>query len=332
MSDSTEQPDPQLENLLRRWGVDEADRQAHPAPLRLAPPEPAKPAAVWRWVPLAAALVLFAGTAGLFVMSRTERPPVPTPDNTEAEQKFAALQGRLDTVEVDLKHARTDLKLARDRLRDREQELKAEMAAELARFEAEKTAATDRLRTSLGEKEVALERVRARLDAAEKAQDKLTNDLAEVRRERAELAQRLEAQVKELAGRLEAERKARGAAETRLAAAEKRLDRLVAAAVGGPDAAGWQRAAKERRLVERGAELQKAVTNEETRRLLGRLEVALTRLQLLDPNDADQVDGFRRFIRRSDLFGAMAKVRSAEPPDSALGAWLWETRMALMGV
>jgi hypothetical protein len=121
MTQANGKHDERLEQLLRRWGAEEAARRqsAVAAPFSDRPPE-ARPWPLRRWLPLAAAFAFLAVGAGLYVASTWFGHAEPSPAAPGA--------GEATEVREQLDRALADLAEARRLLEDQKQALAAETA------------------------------------------------------------------------------------------------------------------------------------------------------------------------------------------------------------
>jgi len=150
----------------------------------------------------------------------------------------------------------------------------------------------------------------------------------------AEEAARLRAQLDQaLAAQREAEKKL-AAIEARQAATMGLLQQvhLAAATPGAGGIRTLQAAARENRLLTRGAELRGRIPNQAIRRLLDTQEALLTQLDLLDPANQSELESFARLVRSSDLGPQIDEALRASGADPAVAQWLIETQLILSGV
>ncbi len=302
--------DDRLERLLRQWGNRQAVEQAD-APPAVAPRwRGSVVAVIGRWAPLAAAAVLVIAAAGLFSMSRHndqwvdmasegEAQPIiapPTPseeadsDKDEADKQIALLTAQL----AELESARADEQAEYQRLAGETQLLEQQ----LADADGQVTEETQRLQQLL-------------LDADQQLTDAET-EMAALRRqgelEKQELLALVDQANEDAAMQAEAFRQARlrataaevapapadsapAVSEAEPATAQPVLSADIVAlylAIAAPGQEGMsavQAAATNRRLTDRCMTLRQQAEDQTTRRLLDRLEVVLTQLEMLDPDD-----------------------------------------------
>ena len=415
MTDDEAKPDERLEHLLRRWGAGEAARQADVSGLSAPEPGAVRAGWVWRWMPLAASIVLVAGAAALFFVGGPSsldlaEPAVSRPD--------PAAETRMETLEAEAAKLRADLAAAGDRLAAMEAELAktAKVRADLAeaKKQLEKTeeeladakiqlygkkkfnrpdrnAAALQAALQKATRDLADERARFRAEIARLSKpapgagktDKEIEALVEKRigealkkykvqlavewlakeKELDELKKQLAAakgQAKELAARLAKEREAHGDGRSdlleRIRKSEERQDEvreyalstlrewggrqrnmlhrltsihLSAVAPGKEGYAARQHAARKRHLLKRYAELRPKLNSSEHQKMFDRIEVLLTRLDLLDVRDEAAVKRFRALVDRvhsTGIHGIAGIVADAEPD---AGAWALEAVLVL---
>ena len=370
MSDEPDNSNQRLEGMLRKWGAAEALRttEVGAAP---APPLPGRRDVsnlVLRWAPLAAAAVLLIAAVAFFIA--TEKGPGvavapriedmgpggPGPTTVSAakalqrlrdenaemrkqldrqQRQLAAmgeLQDKLKTIEGDLTKARSDLESERARHRTDVQELMASVKAR---------------QKDLGELKGKVDSLGKRVDAAEKARDAAlaaAKELPAVKVQLAAVENRLAAAADELTRVRKLQVAAEKAAEKNrqeLALAKAREQQMLSAfrgpylATAAPGEEGLRAAqvtAGSRRMLARCAELRGDVRSETTRLLLDKLEVVLTRLDLLDTSDAVAAESFLKLIAAGDLPGQIDAAMGADAETRGVRSWLFEARLILMGV
>jgi len=402
MTDDETKPNERLEHLLRRWGAGEAARQADVSGLSAPEPGAVRAGWVWRWMPLAASIVLVVGAAALFFVGGPSsldlaEPAVSRPDpaaetrmeTLEAEAAklradLAAAGDRLAAMEAELAKTakvRADLAEAKKQLEKTEEELadakiqlygkekfnrpdrnaaalqaalqKAtrDLADERARFRAEiarlskpapGAGKTDKEIEALVEKRIgeALKKYKVQLAvewlAKEKKLDELKKQLAAAKERSEELAARLakeqeqhEKERVELAGRLQT----RGEKTLLFARAMASMIQdayLSNAAPGKEGYAARQHAARKERLLERCAQLRPTLSSDEDREVHDRIEVLLTRLDLLDVQDETAVAHFRALLKRPDVKKTIAAVgKATRVKQTADHIWILEVTLVL---
>ena len=337
MSEQHENTHRRQDRLLRRWGAEEAAREADVD--HLAAPVPRRAQAgpfLLRWLPLAASLVLVAGAASLFFAGGTCRmAPEAGPDTT------AKLTGQLESVRAKLtrenEHLRTTLAASEARFKKQEEELKQQL--ERLRRKADE-----------GDAELFAELVKARQHIADLNRDisekqaalKMAGDLVlERERELTALQQRsaeMAAAQNELRAALDSARREMEkqlAAAAALRAAEQAMLRRTYFAASAPGETGVrarQVAARTNRLVRRCGQLRKMVRSREARELFDTLEVLLTRLDLLDTGDGREVESFGGLLRRAKPVGRVEEALLAGGEEPAVHEWLIEVQLVLTGV
>ncbi len=359
MSEQPNQPENRLDGLLRRWGADEAVRAARPA----APPPtargrahaPAKRRPGERrlpWTAMAAAAIL------LCALSFWAGSMLPGPRRVSSSAPGDA--GELESARKALAQARADAQSARDALKIAETQL-ADRQKELARlgerenqWAEEKKSLLQGYEDSLAKlrgegeaKDKALTAAKARAEEAAAQLAKAQQDLvaaeadkkaaADLERLRKEFATET-ARLRELHGKAVAEARAAGDDLTALKARQSQLFREAQMAylnVAAPTEAGLQArqtAARRSLLAARCAQLEKLARAEETRKIIARLEVVLTRLDLLDSYDARAEDGFASLVSQDGLLGRIETVLAAGAEPESVRILLLESRLVLTGV
>ncbi|HUT59060.1 MAG TPA: hypothetical protein VNA25_14520 [Phycisphaerae bacterium] len=353
MSENTEPTDPKLEAMLRRWGAEESARrtQAGPSPWAR---RPARRAGTIRWqwalVTAAAAAVLVVGVVAVTMMVAPAR-QMADRGPAASEQGYApgpAEKGRLKQLQErnaelekdlkDLREAQTQLALRMEEklaaLRQDANAARADLSAELLRSVAVKAdlegkrAELEQLKTDLNTLAARLDqesqKVRTAETRATKAEQRLTSAAEEVQRVR-KLHEQALAQSKQIQSELDA-------MSARQVAFWRQFERsyLEAAAPGQTGYAALQTAVKRSRLVERCGQLR-GRADEPTRSLLDKLEVVLTRLEMVEPGHFVSEDLFRSLLQKSDVVSqidAALKSDSLSAPEQAL---LFEARLILNG-
>lgn len=347
MSEERERGDEKMDGLLRHWGAEEAARQARVDYLRPPAPQRAVPApSVWQWLPLAASLILVGGAGVLLLVTQ----PGAAPSTAEMER----LREAVEAAERKGKAAEKtlfELRAERERLAAGMEEMQKALAAAQAEVQAKVSAAAEqtmkiadeRLREMtrmLSESDAALKAAREQLVVREQEAAALRQAAEgaraaeeEIRRLRAQVAQQNEAissvlsDKKILANRLTALQAERDVMRTML----RRLY-VAAAAPGATGASARQAAARHNRLLERFGELRRTIRSPEVRKLADQIEVALTRLELLDPARSSDVDGVASFVAQTDICGRAEVVLAAGEEPAAVRSWLLEAQLVLAEV
>jgi len=266
MTQANGKHDERLEQLLRRWGAEEAARRqsAGAAPFSARSPE-ARPWPLRRWLPLAAAFAFLAAGAGLYLVS--------TLSPRMAEGPAAPGAGEAKAVREQLDRALADLAEARRLLEVQKQALASETA---------------RLQHSSGTALVAQREAEKKLAALEARQTATMGLLQQVH--------------------------------------------LAAATPGEGGIRTLQAAARDNRLLGRGAELRARIPNQAVRRLFDTQEALLTQLDLLDPGNQGERESFAQLVRSKDLGPQIDEALRAGGADPAVTQWLIETQLVLSGV
>ncbi len=370
MSDSTDQPEERLERMLRRWGSEEAAEReslrAAPSGLWRGA---AAGGSIVRAMGVAAGILMGVG-ALLFLgihlgrqgaRSRLEdlRAKADAREQ-EVQQQLRDARGELDKTE----RLRRDAETALFDWKRQHAKLQEEHTAVLARLEralaATRPAPLTRSVFPPEEREKLQGQVRVLTLAAKQAEKKLAatqEELKDVRgelatarsemtrsaRELTDLRKRLAAAMAEL-GRLGEDQK-RAVAEALQAAGEVAalkaqrsalllsFQRLYLAAVA-PEQQGWPArkiAARTADLAQQLASLRGRARSADAIRLLERLEVVFTRLDLLDTEDAAAVQSFEALLARSGLAGEIDRVLSSGTETVEVRASLLEARLILIG-
>ena len=367
MSEMRDNTDQRLEGLLRQWGADEAGRSAR---AHLEPSEP--PRRLWgpvllRWAPSAAAAVLLLAAGTVFLAWRAgrdqpdeamspgsadqapEAPASPTAEQVQAQiRKIIAeneklkserdgLQGAMDRIAG--QHAAA-LKTLRDdhgalQTQFREQGEKSQLARSTAIERAKQ--AEGQLKVSKAElATVAADRDRARADlkTAGTQAGRLKTRVDELTRREGEIRKEYGAAAKALAEANEKAAAELAQARRRNELLRKEFQRLYLA-VGAPGQTGLaalKTTLRRMRLIERGTALGRQCDDERLKALLNRVDVALTRLDMLDPGDAGAVKRFTASVGASALAARIDDALALGPDLPGLASYLREAQMILTGV
>lgn len=367
MSEMQDNPDRRLEGLLRQWGADEAAREARAHLARREPPRRRLGPVLLRWFPSAAAAVLLLAAGAMFLASRGDlgapgdaasAPKAAREQEAPAETTVADVQAQIRKIAAEnkkLKTERDDLQAAID-LADSRQAAAVKVyidAENKLRKQIERQAAESRLalddalaRAVRAERDI--EAHKTKLIAVTAQRNKARTDLQAVGAE----AGGLKVQIDELARRQGEIRKKHDAAvkalaeandnvSAELARAQRRTERMRAAfqrlylAAGAPGKTGpaaRQITARRMRLIERGGVLQRQCGDERIKAVLNRVDVALTRLDMLDVGDAAAVGRFAASVEASAVVARIDEALALEPEVLGLAGYLRETRMILSGV
>ncbi len=351
MSEERERADEKMDRLLRNWGAEEAVRQARVDYLRPPAPRRAVPApSVWQWLPLAASLILVGGAAIILLVTQPGASPSATAADVErVRQAVEAAERKWNAAEEALTGARAERERLAGSIRESQQSLAAAQAelrakaSEAADHAAKLTAAAEQVREAtraLSDSEAALKAAREQLNLREQETAELRKAAEgaraaedEVSRLRVHVAQQNEniasmlSDKRILANRLSALQSERDVMRTML----RRLY-IAAAAPGATGASARQTAARQNRLIERYGELRGAVRSPAVRKLADQVEVALTRLELLDPARPPEVDGLASFAAQTDLCARIEEVLAAGEEPPAVRSWLLEAQLVLTEV
>jgi len=362
MDEPHDTSDDRLEPLLRRWGAEEAARSAKApaAPVMPGRTAPRALGVLLRWAPLAAAAVLLVISGKLYLDARSAAsgaggpniedvpvaivPPTTMPDARELrrlEGENADLRKRL----AELTGGGPGLREVREKLTKLEAELADERrlrAADVRELTAT-AEARDREKRELADKLQAADGRIAALEEEKKVLQPAADELPKARRKLADVQKRLLAAVDEI------ERNRKQHSEAIAEAAEMRrrsqLLRLRHAEIVaafqrtylGSVAPGQQGlrarkvAARARRMIDRCTALTAEAPDASARQLLGKLEVVLTRLELLDPERLGAREAFAKLVARGDLARQIDAALEAGDGSQDLRSWLFEAKLILMG-
>ncbi len=370
MKPNEDNQDQRLEKLLRVWGRDEAVRKADIAPTEevVTPADEAarrelvaaglhpRPAVrwLWRWGPLAAAAVVLVAATGVwldYAMRAANKAAAPAAntaaqagDYEKLQEQMRELRGQHATAVTEMEEARTSLADARKKLSDAQRQHEAdlavakgdashqkekagEFAAELDKKKSDLAAAETQAADAAGQVEKLKGQLTA-LAAAQKQADELKAKVTDFEKEQAKLTQML----------ADARESVKGAHAQAASAAHR--DRFAAyqkaylAMAGEPNAAPLrqrQLACKKAKLVERLGEARKAATDESTKKLLDRLEVVLTQLEIIDFKDAPAVAAFTKLLVDGKLVKDVTAALDAGKEPPAMQAVLAESLLVLEG-
>jgi hypothetical protein len=359
MSEQNDSANDRLEGLLRRWGAEEAragvEPPAPPAlPAKRPPGRPLR-GVLLRWVPPAAAAAMLIAAAVLFFASGARQAkhqgvspvamqPARAPTRPAAEQ-VEALQAELARVREALREARGRLEAAAPKaaqeaaLRQTADELDAEkraMIAEMSGRIAGLNRALEQRAAELERMKHALAGISGKLTAARAEADEARKQAEAARRGRDagddEVARLRRMHGEALAAARDARREL-AALKTKHEALLGDLQRLyLAAAAGGEvDLAARQAAARRARLAARCAEVRAAARTPSSRRVLEQLEVAFTRLDLLDAADAAEASAFASLVRGGALASRIDGLLAAADEPPQVRSLLLEAKLILWG-
>ena len=367
MNDHPAAPNEKVEGVLRRWGAQEAARTTDVPP---APAGPMRqvgtmPAAL-RWAPLAAAAVLLLAAGWLFTASRRgpepagpagpaaliEEVPMPTistrPTSAPAQEDLDRLNEEKQALQQKLAQAATAVQRAK-KAEAALTKLQSDLAAEREKQKQDVQALTARGKA----REKKNQELLTKLTAAEKRLAALDKERQALQAAAAELPKakiRLSALQTQLASATEEARQARklqAAAVAAAAEAKRGVDLwkarraeldlalqqvyLGAIAPGTEGLAARKAALSARRMLGRVAEVLSDVRSDSTRRLIGRLEVVLVRLGLLDAKRPGAREAFGKLLAGGKLPKQIDEALHAGDESQRVRAWLLEAKLILMG-
>jgi len=368
MKDTPNESEEKLEAMLRRWGADQAAQDAQWAArrTRLAP-RPA--GMWLRTAIVAAAAVVVAVLATAYVTEKINDRRLKTAlDRTDGLRKqvdplynqVAALNRQLADVrakaesemaqaatrhQADLKAAEVERGVLQTRLND--------LQKKLTGMEVEYAGQLDAERVKSAEAERKLKAATTRLAEVEKSLLGLQTTSVSSAAKIAEMQKRLaaagtelmlvtERYQKQLTAWKQAEQE-RDRLQGEVARLQAELARASTDVAPGPDghaakadievrASSWQgrkRQARRERLLARVARLRATIGNAAARELVDRLEVLLTRLELLDVNDPGQVRAFVGLVRGSNISSEIDSILASSRLPVAVRSWLLEARALL---
>ena len=359
MSEESDRDDQRLEAMLRRWGADEAARgtgaRLGPAPMGASAGRGGRMRLI-RWIPAGIAAALLLAAAGLFIASRTadvtttyRRSPSPPTATAAAGDDVAVLKVRLQGTTAELEQVKESL-LQSDALRITAAASHQRQLAKLRRDLAAHRAELDEVRAKATALAGTMEKTRADLKTARRdlagaraSREAVEKELLDSRRRLAAMVKAsgtADRQRRQAAARAEtaeaALKRARGDLETLLARREVTLTDLqqiylAAAGDGGVDLPARQAASENRQMLRRCAELRGGLADDSTGLLLDRIEVALTRLEMLDAGAPRQAAAFAAMVRSIAPGRGIEQALAAGAAAPALRAWLLEARMILHG-
>lgn len=339
-----------LEPLLRRWGRDEALAQAAP------PPPPSRqairshplPATLGYLAAAAAGFALAVAAWGLLGNGRNE--PADLPAVSAESENFASPEDRGSGVKVDLavvqrQREQYEAQLAQlreevqagsaDRLersrRDRHQAEQAREGLRQARADLKELALANRkLTEQLQELQVEVERARIRHEkhlADARKGEAVAAELARRRKAHQKDAQTLAALKRQV--RSLQDQQARAALASR---AELRDLYLMLTGASPEGLAGWQQAARERKLLDRCAVVRQAVRDPQAREVVDAVETLLTRLDMLDATDARASSSLAKLVRQTAVLERLENLHQNVWTTDALRTWAMEVALVLDGV
>ncbi len=349
---------PKLEEMLRRWG-------AHEAAAKVKLPSShggGQSRVIFRWAALSAAAAAVIALA-VWVGSLINRPRVP--EDSDLQDRLAKVQEESNKFYTQWKDSDKQLRAKIDEAQAAQEELqtlKAQAAAPNARIDELQRMVAE-LRKSLDQEKEQLRVTLVALDIARKSTgheaathpeapplQPMTHDVAALQ----EKVIRLEAQVGNYEDRVAAAtaelarlrqsnddwaRKVQKAqdelAAARLEAArdfeQSQLAYLAAAAPTDHGLRARQTAAKRARLVQRVTALRKGEPPQAVVPVLDRLEVVLTRLDMIDPNDTRAAHAFVKLLDSGALVQKIDLALATPNATPELQNVLAEAKMILAG-
>lgn len=288
------------------------------------------------WASLAAAAGLLVGVGiGLLIMRSyrpaTTSPPAPSggqaagQELADLEQKLAAAQGQTAELRGEL-DAR-----------------KLEAAQEAEHYAANLKEAVASRQAHAGE----LDRAKNALkDAEDKAADtgkalasaaidieRLRSELARLGEEFADETSRTQRRQHQVGEQVNALRQELAAVKARSdqQVENSRLLRLAAAAFVEGRLAASQAASRRSGMLDRLAELRARTPGGETAQLLDRLDMVLTQLELLEPDDPREAASLAGLLKHSGVRGRIDKALEIPDGEEAMRMWLLEVSLILAG-
>ncbi|MDY7010861.1 MAG: hypothetical protein SVV80_08945 [Planctomycetota bacterium] len=348
MNEKNHEPDERLERMLRRWGVAESARRVGVPPMPEMTPQRRWKTILLRWGPPAAAAAMLLVAVGLFVITFTGN------DTSPAQEDVENLKAELAQVRTELARARKELETSRENHASELAQLEARFRQEKEKLLGEADRRITALRNNIAQKEARLEQVAGELDktlkrlaSADAERKRLLKSAQNNERTRIRLAaavseldrvNRKYRQVLTDSQKVQSELVALKARNKTVFDDFQRAYLSAAAAAGGMenpgrriDLAVRQSAARGAALLERCAELRSLVPTTDTGRLMDRLEVVLTRLELLNPADVSEAEAFASLVRRGGLVREIDAALSEGRRSADVRTWILEARMILEG-
>ena len=311
-----------------------------------------RPAAL-TWTLLAAVAVLLVALVWMFVSGQQDRQA--NKDATLIAQRQADAARReadaaVAQVSRQTETLRKQLQRVQDQLVVRSEQLRASQtrAEELA---SQVKSSTETLATARGSQSGLAEQLadtKRKLAEAKEDLAAKTEQLAEARAGEAEVAAKLVRVGKDFGKEVSRLREMNDDAIAQLQAARVALGNMVAQrllaeaafaqaylSVAAPGEMGFRacQVATKGRLLDQGKKLRESIgDNAAQQELLDKLEVALTRLTMLDAADGAVVRAFQKMVRDENLSGQVDDVLAGADVSPALRAWLFEVRLVTRGV
>ncbi len=302
-----------------------------------------------------------AGTAG-----DARQKPSTTPAGETADQSkklLATKQNQLDLARAELKRTGGDLQAATTKLAEAENKLakttapeahKAELAKRKSELKAQFETASRKLlaehkrslddtmqkirqrETAIAGLKVEAGRLQSLLESLRKEQEKVRKDLADANRRRTAAAReyaRLRKNYDKVAPAAEKRRTELLELKAPLNAVLDDFQRIyLAAASPGEDAlAVRQKAAVQARIIQRCAMVRREASAS-AGKLVDRIEVVFTQLDMLDPYAPRAAEAFAALVRSSGLLQSIDKTLAAGGLGLRVRAFLFEAKLILTGV
>jgi hypothetical protein len=93
-----------------------------------------------------------------------------------------------------------------------------------------------------------------------------------------------------------------------------------------------QAAAREHRMLARLSTFRQQISDSQTHQLLDQLEVAFTRLELLDAQNVQEIEHLSQTLKQQAIDNAIEQTLQSQTEQSAFRTWLLEARLILSGV
>ncbi len=355
MNEKNHNPDERMDRILRKWGADEASRQVNIPPMPELTPQRRWRTILLRWGPPAAAAAMLLVAAGLFIGGRSGDVTAPV---AQEQEDVRAIKMQLVQARTDLQEARAALSQADSRHAGEVERLNTEIAAMKKDFQNEKEnflagaekqiadlnrivkTQNEKLETITGE----LEKSGEALAAAKERYDKLIIKGGKARAQLAAAVSELGRVGKTYRRTLADSQKVQAELSTikirhRSVLANFQRAYLSAAATAGGmeqprrriDLSVRRSACRGAKLLARCAEIRPSVQADPTGRLVDRLEVVLTRLNLLNPADPAEARAFAALVRRGELVKKIDETLATGRQRADIRIWLLETKLVLEG-
>lgn len=353
MNEKDHNPDERLEKMLRQWGVDEASRQVNIPPMPEMSPRRRWWTPLLRWGPPVAAAAMLLLAIGMFIMT-SSRNARSTGKDSPAREAPEDLTTELTETKTSLKDARDALAEAKSKFDSEIKHLNTEIAA-LKQNLKDKPELLVQAERRISELNRTLDGQKAKLKELTGELEKSTKALADAKERYDDLSGKTRAQL--AAAVSELDRVGKKYRQLRTDSEKAQADLAImnarhksvlddfrraylsaAAAAGGMEYAGGridlsvrQSACRGARLLERCAEISPSVRATPTGKLVDRLEVVLTRLNLLNASDPSEVKAFAALVRRGGLVKEIDEILAGGRQRIDVRAWLLETRIILEG-